>query len=180
MFAWNRRLFLTGLFLSLLATNVLTLTSVAFNAALSGVMSTALGIQTVADVMSQRLTGKDRVIKQQKAAAVKRKVAVKKFGSRLSARTKRVATRSIAAIPGEAIPYLGIAVLIAGTSYELYEACQSIKDLEALYGELGLDEAPPEDAVTAACDPQLPSAAAVWESVRGEADSWYGSVFGEG
>ena len=53
MLTWTRRLLLTGVFLSLIATNVLTLTSVAFNAALSGMMSTALGIQTVADVMSQ-------------------------------------------------------------------------------------------------------------------------------
>ncbi len=180
MLTWTRRLLLTGVFLSLIATNVLTLTSVAFNAALSGMMSTALGIQTVADVMSQRLSGKDKVIKQQKAAAVKRKAAVRKFGNRLSIRTKRVATRSIAAIPAEAIPYLGIAVLITGTAYELYEACQSIQDLEELYGELGLDEAPSEDAVTAACDPQLPSATAVWESVKGETDAWYDSVFGEG
>lgn len=69
----------------------------------------------------------------------------------------------------EAIPYLGIAVLITGTAYELYEACQSIKDPEELYGELGLDEAPREDVMAAACDPQLPSAGAVWGSVKGEA-----------
>ena len=178
MLTWTRRLLMTGVLLSLIATNVLTLTSVAFNAALSGMMGTALGIQTVADVMSQRVASKEKVIKQQKTAAVKRKAAVRKFGNRLSVRTKRVATRSIAAIPAEAIPYLGIAVLITGTAYELYEACQSIKDLEELYGDLGMDEAPPEDAMTAACDPQLPSASAVWESVRGEADIWVESVVG--
>lgn len=76
-------------------------------------------------------------------------------------------TRSIAAIPGEAIPYLGVAVLIAGTTYELYEACQSVRDLETLYTELGLDEAPPEDAVSAVCDPQLPDASEVWEQIVG-------------
>ncbi len=161
MLTWIRRLSLTGLFLALITTNVLTLTSVAFNAALSGVMGTALGIRTVADVMSQRLSARDTVIRQQKAVAVKRKTAVKRFGNRLSLRTKRVATRSVAAIPGEAIPYLGIAVLIGGTAYELYEACQSIRDLETLYSDLGLDETPPEDAITAACNPQLPGALSV-------------------
>ena len=180
MFTWTRRLLMAGAFLILLTTNLLTLTSVAFNAAVSGMMATALGVQTVAEVMSQRLASKDRVIKQQRAAAVKRKAAVRKFGTRLSVRTKRVATRSIAPIPAEAIPYLGIAVLITGTAYELYEACQSIKDLEELYGDLGLNESPPEDAMTAACDPQLPSASVVWESVKGQADTWLESVVGEG
>ncbi|EED34862.1 conserved hypothetical protein [Luminiphilus syltensis NOR5-1B] len=180
MLTWTRRLFLTGVILSLLITNLLTLTSVAFNAALSGVISTAAGVQTVADVMSQRLTGKDKVIKQQKSAAVKRTAAVRKFGTRLSVRTKRVATRSVAAIPAEAIPYLGIAALIGGTAYELYEACQSIKDLDELYGELGLDEAASEGAIAAACNPQLPNPTAVWESVKGNTDTWLESAAEQG
>ena len=79
MFTWTRRLLMAGAFLILLTTNLLTLTSVAFNAAVSGMMATALGVQTVAEVMSQRLASKDRVIKQQRAAAVKRKAAVRKF-----------------------------------------------------------------------------------------------------
>ena len=91
-----------------------------------------------------------------------------------------MAAAPVRAFPAEAIPYLGIAVLITGTAFELYEACQNIRDLEWLYSELGLDEAPPEDALTAACDPQLLSATAVWKSVKGEADTWYGSVFGDG
>ncbi|TDG11418.1 hypothetical protein E2F43_18730 [Seongchinamella unica] len=170
-----RRLLLTGLFLTLLATNILTLTSVAFNAAVSGLISSALGIQTVTGMMNQRLAGKDKMIRQQKTSAAKRKVAVRKFGSRLSARTRRVATRSIAAIPGEAIPYLGVAVLIAGTSYELYEACESLRDLETLYAELGLDDKPPEATLSAVCDPQLPDAGEVWEQITSTVDGYLGS-----
>ncbi|NQY03407.1 MAG: hypothetical protein HRT76_09130 [Halieaceae bacterium] len=169
-----------GAFASLIATYVLTLTSVAFNAALSGAISTAFGIQTVADIAAQRLAGKDRIIRQQMADTAKRRAAVRKFGNRLSARTKRVATRSVAAIPAEAIPYLGIAVLITGTAYELYEACQSVQDLEILYDALSLNESPPEGAVSAACDPVLSSASSVWDSVKDQADTWYGSVLGEG
>jgi hypothetical protein len=47
----------------------------------------------------------------------------RRFGTRLASRTKRVAAKSIAAIPAESIPFLGVAVLIADTSYELYAAC---------------------------------------------------------
>ena len=42
MITWSKRLLLTCTILGLLASNVLTVTSTAFNAALSGLMSTAL------------------------------------------------------------------------------------------------------------------------------------------
>ena len=47
IFTWTKRLFLTLAFLALIATNVLTLTSTVFNAALSGMMSTAFGVQPI-------------------------------------------------------------------------------------------------------------------------------------
>jgi hypothetical protein len=52
--------------------------------------------------------------------------------------TKRVAAASVAAIPGEAIPLLGVGILVAGTAYELYQACESMKDLDELYAGLGM------------------------------------------
>ncbi len=57
----------------------------------------------------------------------------RKFGNRLSARTKRVTAVSDAAIPGEAIPFLGVGILLAGTAYELHEACVNMKDLDEVY-----------------------------------------------
>ena len=52
MITWTKRLLLTCTILGLLATNVLALTSTAFNAALSGFMSTALGVATVTDALN--------------------------------------------------------------------------------------------------------------------------------
>jgi hypothetical protein len=43
----------------------------------------------------------------------------------MSTRTKRVADKSIAAIPAESIPFIGVAVLITDTGYELYAACET-------------------------------------------------------
>ena len=63
---------------------------------------------------------------------------------------------SIAAIPAEAIPFIGLAVLIADTGYELYAACETVGELDELYGELGMTEEVPGDAVHSVCDPQLP------------------------
>ena len=65
--------------------------------------------------------------------------------------TKRVAAASVAAIPGEAIPFLGVGILIAGTAYELYEACESMKDLDEIYAGLGMDEEVPGDVVREVC-----------------------------
>jgi len=117
----NRPL-LTLTFLALIATNILTLTSTAFNAAVSGLMGTALGIRTVSSLMQSKITSQDKAIKKHKATAIKRKAATRKFGTRLASRTKRVAAKCIAAIPAESIPFIGVAVLIADTGYELYAA----------------------------------------------------------
>jgi len=119
---WTKRLLLTLTFLALIATNILTLTSTAFNAAVSGLMGTALGIRTVSSLMQSKITSQDKAIKKHKATAIKRKAATRKFGTRLASRTKRVAAKCIAAIPAESIPFIGVAVLIADTGYELYAA----------------------------------------------------------
>ena len=119
---WTKRLLLTLTFLALIATNILTLTSTAFNAALSGLVGTALGIRTVSSLMQSKITSQDKAIKKHKATAIKRKAATRKFGTRLASRTKRVAAKCIAAIPAESIPFIGVAVLIADTGYELYAA----------------------------------------------------------
>ena len=144
MITWIKRLLLTCTIIGLLATNVLTLTSSAFNAALSGFMSTALGVATVTEALQSKIAKQDKAIR-------KRKAVTRKFGNRLTARTKRVATASVAAIPGEAIPFLGVGILIAGTAYELYEACESMKDLDELYAGLGMDEEVPGDVVREVC-----------------------------
>jgi hypothetical protein len=67
-------------------------------------------------------------------------------------RTKRVAAASVAAIPAEAIPFLGVGVLVAGTAYELYEACESMKDLDELYAGLGMADEVPGDIVREVCE----------------------------
>jgi hypothetical protein len=110
--------------------NILTLTSTAFNAAISGLMGTALGIRTVSSALQNKIASQDKAIKKHKATSLNRKVATKNFGARLASRTKRVAAKSITAIPAESIPFIGVTVLIADTDYELYAACEAVKDLD--------------------------------------------------
>lgn len=159
---WTKRLLLTLGFAALLTTNILTLTSTAFNAALSGLMSTALGVTTVAELMNNKLRAKDTTIKKHQTSALKRKAATKRFGTRLASRTKRVAAKSIAAIPAESIPFIGVAVIIADTGYELYAACETVRELDQLYEDLGMEEEIPGDVMHSVCDPELPEISTHW------------------
>jgi hypothetical protein len=60
------------------------------------------------------------------------------FCTRLASRTKRVASKTIAAIPAESIPFIGVAVLVADTGYERYAACETVRNLDQLYVGLGM------------------------------------------
>jgi len=154
---------ITVSFLALIAANILTLTNLAFNAAVSGLMSTALEVQTVASTLT----------KKNKAASIKRKVAVRRFGTRLASRTKRVAATSIASIPAESVPFLGVSLLITGTGYELYEACQSIKNLDQMYADMGMEDETPDDVLHSVCAPGLPGAGDVQGGSVDQADQWW-------
>lgn len=172
MFIWTKRLLLTASFLALITTNILTLTHTAFNAALSGLVGAALGVRTVSSIMQSKLASQDKAIKKHKTTAIKRKAATRKFGTRLTNRTKRVAAKSIAAIPAESIPFIGVAVLIADTGYELYAACETVTDLDMLYEELGMTYETPDDVMHSVCDPQLPDAGEVWDGVVEKSGEW--------
>jgi hypothetical protein len=151
-----RRLAASGVIVCLLAGNVLTLTSTAFNAALSGLLATTLGVRTVSAVLQERLDARDRTLRRQADDLARQRAAARRFGARLAARTKRVASKSLAAIPAEAIPVVGVAVLIAETGYELYAACETLRDLDRLYAELGVAAQTPEDTLESVCRPALP------------------------
>ncbi|MEP5566451.1 MAG: hypothetical protein ABJN62_01330 [Halioglobus sp.] len=172
MIIWTKRLLLTFTIAGLLTTNILTLTNAAFNAAVSGLMGTALGIRTVSSAMQTKITSQDKALKKHQASAIKRKAATRRFGTRLATRTKRVAAKSIAAIPAESIPLLGIAVLIADTGYELYAACETITDLDQLYEDLGMTGEVTDDAMHSVCEPELPDAGDVWDGVVEKSGEW--------
>jgi hypothetical protein len=90
--------------------------------------------------------------------------------------TKRVAAKSIAAIPAESIPFFGVAVLIADTGYELYAACETVRDLDQLYSDLEMADEVQEDAMHRVCDPELPHAGDVWGGVVEDVDQRWESL----
>lgn len=178
MLNWTKRLAVTASFLALITTNILAFTSTAFNTAVSGLMGTAFGIRTVSSMMQSKITSQDRAIKKHQTSAMKSKAATRKFGTRLASRTRRVAAKSIAAIPAESIPFLGVAVLVADTGYELYAACETITDLDQLYDDLGMAGEVPDDVMHSVCDPELPDAGDVWAGVAQKSGEWLESARG--
>lgn len=172
MITWTRRLLLTVTIVGLLLSNLLTLTNAAFNAALSGLVGSSLGVRSVSSALQATIASQDRTIRKQAAARGRHRAATRKFGTRLATRTKRVAAKSIAAIPAESIPVLGLAVLIADTGYELYAACETMQDLDELYTELGLGEPASADAMASVCNPDLPDAGEVWDGLFTDSTRW--------
>jgi hypothetical protein len=55
-----------------------------------------------------------------------------------------------------------VAVLIADTGYELYAACETVRDPGQLYSDLGMEDEKTDDAMHSVCDPELPEAGEVW------------------
>jgi hypothetical protein len=147
--AWTKRLILTASFLALITTNILTLTHTAFNAAVSGLMSTALGVQTVTDALGSKVDAKKKIIKN-------RKLATRKFDTKVTTRTKKLVATTLAEIPGKAIPLLGIPILLAATAYEITLACENLDDLDQLYSDMGMVDETPDDVMHSVCDPKLP------------------------
>jgi hypothetical protein len=62
--------------------------------------------------------------------------------------------------------------LIADTGYELYAACESIRDLDQLYSDLGMADETPDDVMHRVCDPELPEAGEVWAGVVDRSGEW--------
>jgi hypothetical protein len=69
-----------------------------------------------------------------------------------------------------------VAVLITDTGYELYAACETVRDLDQLYADLGMADEVREDVMHSVCDPKLPDAGKVWGGVVEDGDQWWESL----
>lgn len=69
---------------------------------------------------------------------------------RVSQRTARAAARNSLSLPAEFVPFAGIAAILAVTSLDLYDACATAKDMNAIRAALDLD--PLRDTASETCD----------------------------
>lgn len=78
----------------------------------------------------------------------------KAVSRRVAIRTAAGAARSVATLAGKAVPYLGIATLLALTAYDLADACQTVKDVNSLALAAGVEPGSEEALV---CSLKVPS-----------------------
>jgi len=91
--------------------------------------------------------------------------AVEETTQRVTRRTAAGATRNVAATFGEAIPVIGVGVVVAATAWELKDACDTMKDLHEL--EVALDPAKANYAsVQEVCGLRVPSKEEIWDLVK--------------
>lgn len=69
--------------------------------------------------------------------------------------------RNIASLPSESVPFVGIAFVIGATSMDIYDACQTMKDFNALLVRLGEGDEKPDF-----CGQKTPSVEEIKESIK--------------
>lgn len=95
---------------------------------------------------------------------------------RTMTRTKRSILTNAASIPGESIPFFGIGIVLAATTYEFRTACANMTDLYELQVALDPNTARSEDR-SAVCALQIPTKEEVWNSIKDSPkDVWEGSI----
>lgn len=81
--------------------------------------------------------------------------------SKVHRRLTESVLRNIASLPSESVPFVGIAFVIGATSMDIYDACQTMKDFNALLVRLGEGEEKPDF-----CGQKTPSVEEIKESIK--------------
>ncbi|GGA24439.1 hypothetical protein [Neptunicoccus cionae] len=178
-------------------TTVAALTSTAITA-VAGAGSTVMGRSSIeahkmstknARLQNSLEIEKKRVAKLSKESAALRNkdlirirgrtTTVKKASSevlnRVAKRTVRATATNLSSIPGESIPFYGIAIILAATAYELQAACANMKDIYELQVAINPDVSHASDRDTI-CAMKIPTKQEIWESVKGSPNAaWQSS-----
>lgn len=92
---------------------------------------------------------------------VRLKDAVARTTDRVSTRAVKAATRNTASMAGEALPYVGVAVIVGVTALEVRDQCETIRDMTALRRSFDLTAGPSEDELTV-CSMKVPTREELW------------------
>ena len=93
------------------------------------------------------------------------KEATQEVLDRTMTRTTRSTFANVSSIPGESIPFYGIAIVLAATTYELKAACDNMTDLYDLQVALDPETARSDDR-SAVCALQIPTKQEVWVGIK--------------
>lgn len=82
--------------------------------------------------------------------------AVGETADTVSSRAAKSATRETASMAGEALPYVGTAVIVGVTALEIKDLCETIRDMNSLKSAFNPDLQPSEEELTV-CSMAVPS-----------------------
>ncbi len=90
---------------------------------------------------------------------------VEETTGRIQRRTAKVAATNVGSMAGEGIPFWGIAIIVAVTTYEVTTACDTMKDMHEL--TVALSPASADDAeMQRVCGMQVPTKEEIWAIVK--------------
>lgn len=96
------------------------------------------------------------------AQAAERKIVTgKKIASKVRTRMAIGAFRNVAGLPAEAVPVIGVGVIVAITAMDVYDSCQTVKDMNELLRMLGAAQEDERDV----CGVRVPTAPEVRNEV---------------
>ena len=170
------------LFVGSLAMNIITMTWTTEGIAAKGALAAVASITSVAADLGSKLAASEKVVTglrgelaanevmitdliRDLADSVKEatdlknrldanKKAVSRSTKNITRRTIRGVRRSLAAIPADFIPYVGNAITLGVTVWELYDACETMKDMDEIIRSMGINDTVEEDK---ACKIEIPS-----------------------
>lgn len=91
--------------------------------------------------------------------------AVAKVTNRVKTRTAKLATADIGATFGQSIPWIGVAVVVAATGYDLKTSCDTMRDMHALEVAFNPDLAN-DPSVEEVCGLKVPTKEEIWNTVK--------------
>ncbi|MBR9728912.1 hypothetical protein ACFOD0_16620 [Shewanella intestini] len=82
-------------------------------------------------------------------------VQVKRISGRISKRVVKGVVRNTSSIMGEAVPYVGIGVMLAVTAADVYDGCQTVKDLNQMTALIDVNHQAVDEATV--CGIEVPT-----------------------
>ncbi|PZQ99704.1 MAG: hypothetical protein DI533_03350 [Cereibacter sphaeroides] len=135
----------------------------------TGEMSSATGKLTKKEAALAKVTAEAVVLRGQLNSANgklgKMQTKVSSVTKRVRERVARDASRNLGSIYGEALPYVGVGVIVGVTVWELSDACGTMNDMVTLEKETLGREDSSEDAQKV-CGYKVPTRAEVWAAIK--------------
>ncbi len=113
----------------------------------------------------RQLIGAGAVMITYRGKKMVRNQAVELTADSISKRAVKTSSRSVSSMAGEALPYLGTAVIVGVTALELKDLCDTIKDMTELKRSFNPELQHAEDETTV-CSMKVPSKEELWETAK--------------